>query len=112
MSIKHTEDFKLESKSNRLNRGGFPKGRISDSSYWLGLEASMDAALFERFAGSHCCGDGNWHELPRSERALCHCPEHGGELASAVSANEELCALGHWREPPLEAGHRVPQVPR
>lgn len=37
----------LAPKSITLNRLGFPSGRFSDSSYWLGLEASMDEALFE-----------------------------------------------------------------
>ena len=37
----------LDPKSSTLNRLGFPSGRFSDSSYWLGLEASMDEALFE-----------------------------------------------------------------
>ena len=37
----------LDPKSITLNRLGFPSGRFSDSSYWLGLEASMDEALFE-----------------------------------------------------------------
>ncbi len=90
----------LESISDYLNRWGSRTGSSSDSTCWLGMEASRDGeTVFERFARAGC-GGGCFRRSCREVASV-----FGVSVASVVKWSQRRRATGSAAARPM-GGHR------